>query len=380
MGRRTSGGSVGLEKIGNVQANLATLTTTQANSDLVLDPNGTGNVQVNGSITVNSGDVTIADQGDLRLREAVANGSNYIAMQAAANMASNYTITWPSAVAGVSGYVLSSDTSGNLSWSAAGGTIPVSDPGAVATVYYPLFGTNAGAVPTTLSPNARSNLSFVPSSGELISTIQTAATQRGSNGAGGTLTLQGTGNATKATASILMNENVASTSTTTGTLVVTGGVGIGGKLFTGTDIDVNGVVIALRTEVAQTTSYTLQLTDRGKTVSFTPGAAINVTIPQDTTVNFPVGSIVYINNVGSGSTNTLTLQKEAAVTATNIGQRIAPGEEIELRKRAANYWIVIQSPTSVTASTVSSPSATIATAGGFRTHTWTSGTDTFTVS
>jgi hypothetical protein len=222
MGRRTSGQSVGFEKIGNVSAMQAMLSTTQANQDLTLDPNGTGGVLVNG-------DITIFDQGDLRLRESSGNGTNYIAQHAASTMTANYTITWPAAVAGTNGFVLSSDTSGNLSWSSPGGIISVADPGATATVHYPLFGTNAGAVPTSLAPNARSNLSFVPSTGELTASIMTAGVNRGSNLASGTLTIRGTGNATKATASILMDENVTSSSTATGTLVITGGMGVSGQ-------------------------------------------------------------------------------------------------------------------------------------------------------
>lgn len=222
MGRRTSGQSVGFEKIGNVAAMAAMLSTTQSNQDLTLDPNGTGGVLVNG-------DLTILDQGDLRLREASGNGTNYIAQHAATNMTANYTITWPAAVAGTNGFVLSSDTSGNLSWSSPGGIISVTDPGATATVHYPLFGTNAGAVPTSLAPSARSNLSFVPSTGELVASIMTAPVHRGSNSASGTLTIRGTGNLTKATASILMDENVTSSSTATGTLVITGGMGVSGQ-------------------------------------------------------------------------------------------------------------------------------------------------------
>ena len=225
MGRRTSGQSVGLEKIGNVQANANTLTTTQTNSDLVLDPNGTGGVVI-------SGDVTIADQGDLRLREGTAGGTNYIAMQASATMAGNYTITWPAAVAGSNGFVLSSDTSGNLSWTNPSNlAIAVSDPGSVATVHYPIFATNAGSLPTSLTPNARSNITFVPSTGELFSDIGRHPNIIGSTANSGTLTIRGTSSSTKATASVLMTDNVSSSSTTTGTLVVTGGVGVSGSLF-----------------------------------------------------------------------------------------------------------------------------------------------------
>jgi hypothetical protein len=166
MGRKTSGQQVGFQSIGNVQANANTLTTTQTNQDLTLDPNGTGGVVING-------DITIANQGDLRLREASGGGSNYIAMQAASAMSTDYTITWPAAVAGASGYVLTSTDAGVLSWAAIPATgVTASDPGSSATVHYPIFETNAGSIPTGALTTAkvRSNLSFVPSTGLLSAT------------------------------------------------------------------------------------------------------------------------------------------------------------------------------------------------------------------
>lgn len=230
MGRRTSGGTVGQEKIGNISATGATLATTQLNQDLTLDPNGTGGVIVNA-------DIAIADQGDLRLREASANGTNYIALQAASTMAANYTITWPAAVTGTNGFFLASDTSGNLSWTSAAGNIAVSDPGSTATVHYPLFGTNAGAIPATLDPKARANLSFVPSTGDL-----TVPIVSGSAANSATLTLRGTSSATKATASVLMTDGVASSTTATGTLVITGGMGVSGQITVTTLVETSSIV------------------------------------------------------------------------------------------------------------------------------------------
>jgi hypothetical protein len=249
MGRRTSGARVGFEKIGLVAADAATLRTTQPNLGLTLSPNGTGttsitsNTSVTGTMTVSStleagattvnGNLTILAQNQLRLREASGNGTNFIAFRAAANMAADYTLTFPAAVSGTNGFVLSSDTSGNLSWVSAGGQIAIVDPGAVATVHYPLFDTNAGSLPTTLAPNARSNLQFVPSTGELSATIGRFPDVIGSTATSGTLTIRGTSSATKFTGaggSVRMTDNVASSSTTTGTLVVTGGVGVSGQL------------------------------------------------------------------------------------------------------------------------------------------------------
>ena len=210
MGRRTSGQQVGLETIGLIQANSATLTTTQLNSDLTLDPNGSGNVTVTASISM-TGDLVIQNQSDLRLSEASGNGTNYIAMQAAATMASNYTITWPSAVAAASGYVLSSDSSGNLSWASAGGNITVSDSTSTATVHYPFFGTSAGSLPTTFAPLVRSNLSFVPSTGILTS------------------------------AGLTLTASTASSTVSSGALIVTGGVGIGGQMTAATIVETSSI-------------------------------------------------------------------------------------------------------------------------------------------
>jgi hypothetical protein len=240
MGRRTSGQQVGLQSIGNVQANANTLTTTQTNQSLTIAPNGTGTVNVQNSTTFNS-DLNIANQGDLRLLEASANGTNFIAQQAAASMTANYTITWPAAVSATNGFFLASDTSGNLSWTSAAGNIAVSDPGASATVHYPFFGTNSGSLPTTLSPSARSNLSFVPSTGELTATAGSFANVYGSVSNSGTITIRGTTAGTKATASVLMSDNVASTTTGTGTLVVTGGVGVSGQLTCTTLVETSSI-------------------------------------------------------------------------------------------------------------------------------------------
>lgn len=57
-----------------------------------------------------------------------------------------------------------------------------------------------------------------------------AATQLGSAASGGTQIIRGTSHATKAAASILMNDNVASTGTSSGTLVITGGLGVSGRI------------------------------------------------------------------------------------------------------------------------------------------------------
>lgn len=100
---------------------------------------------------------------------------------------------------------------------------------------------------------------------------------------------------------------------------------------------VDGTVRSLRTEVSQTTAYTLQLTDRDKVVNMANGTDVQVIIPNDSTVNFPVGSVVHINRTGSGN---VELTKEAGVSTNKSGNMFA-NEELLVRKRAANNWIVV---------------------------------------
>ena len=238
MGRKVSIGVVGSGGgLGTIVAGGTgnTLTTAVTNQNLIIDPNGTGTTQIVGAAQLNA-------QSELRLADS--DSSNYVALRAGSTIATNYTLTWPSAVTGVSGYALTADTSGNLSWtSLASGGVAMSDPGSSATVHYPVFLTNAGAISTSQATgfNNRANLSFIPSTGELTATAFLGANVYGSAANSGTLTLRGTTSGTKATGSILMTDNVASSTTGTGTLVVTGGVGISGQLTATTFVETSSI-------------------------------------------------------------------------------------------------------------------------------------------
>ena len=239
MGRKVSIGVVGSGGgLGTIVAGGSgnTLTTAVTNQNLIIDPNGTGTTQIVGAAQLNA-------QSELRLADT--DSSNYIALRAAGTISSNYTLTWPAAVTGVAGYALTSGTDGTLSWtSLASGGVAMTDPGASATVHYPVFITNAGSISTTQVTgfNNRANLSFVPSTGELTATALNAPNHYGSAANSGTITIRGTTSATKATASVLMTDNVASSTTATGTLVVTGGVGISGQLTVTTLVETSSIV------------------------------------------------------------------------------------------------------------------------------------------
>ncbi len=70
--------------------------------------------------TVDSTGISINNQGDLRLKEASGNGSNYVALQSPASLSSNVSLTLPS-TDGNDGEFLQTDGSGNLSFSVVQG-------------------------------------------------------------------------------------------------------------------------------------------------------------------------------------------------------------------------------------------------------------------
>lgn len=112
MGRKVTVGVVP-GGIGQLSVENNTVRTVDTNSNLSLTANGTGIVQVNNASTF-IGDITINAQGDLRLADA--DSSNYVAIQAPAVIATNYTITLPSAAPSQNNFVLQSDTSGVTTW------------------------------------------------------------------------------------------------------------------------------------------------------------------------------------------------------------------------------------------------------------------------
>ena len=113
--------------------------------------------------------LNIGTQKELRLQDA--SGSEYVGMKAASST-TDYTMTWPGAVAGGNGYVLKSTTGGVLSWAEAdaGGTSwqAVITTGTTATAGNGYFcNTTGGAFTLTLpsSPTIGDEVSFVDYAG-----------------------------------------------------------------------------------------------------------------------------------------------------------------------------------------------------------------------
>jgi hypothetical protein len=137
-------------------------------------------------------------------------------------------------------------------------------------------------------------------------------------------------------------------------------------------LSADGPVVDRRQDNGQSSSYTIALADRNRVVAFNGAGAQTVTIPNESSVDFPIGSVVYIARVGTGS---LTLAAAAGVTLSKTGT-FASNEELYVRKRASNNWIVIDSERNLSGS-----GGTTTTPTGFSLHQYTTtGAGTFTVS
>ena len=156
--RRISTGVVGGPILGVMSSNTNTLTTLTTNSDLEIDPNGTGIVRTKSHHSID-------DNQSLQLQNS-GNTQN-VSIKSPGALTASYTITLPS-TGGTNNYVLKTDGSGGLDWVEV--ALNVSNQTVSGTTHYPVITTVTNG-PTTQTVNVSSSkLSFVPSTGTLSAT------------------------------------------------------------------------------------------------------------------------------------------------------------------------------------------------------------------
>lgn len=109
--------------------------------------------------------------------------------------------------------------------------------------------------------------------------------------------------------------------------------------FGGTDtIPLGNIPTSLPVTVnTQTSSYTAVLADAGVVVEMNSGSANNFTIPPNSSVAFPVGTIIGVYQMGAGLT---TIVAGSGVTIRNVGAMHGQYAEASLRKRATDEWVL----------------------------------------
>ncbi len=153
---------------------------------------------------------------------------------------------------------------------------------------------------------------------------------------------------------ILVTQTGAGTTTLAGsggvTLNAVGGLALPGQWATAllrkTDADVwvvtildaaggSGVVEAN----VQTASYTLALSDAGKAVEMDVAGANDLTVPPNSSVALPVGTVIEVAQVGAGQT---TVVAGSGVTVRTPETLVLSGQwsTVSLRKRGTDDWLL----------------------------------------
>lgn len=135
---------------------------------------------------------------------------------------------------------------------------------------------------------------------------------------------------------------------------------------------VEGTLQALKTENVKTGGHTLQLEDRDRVVAMNNTSSATVVVPDDSSIDFPIGSVVFVSRINSGN---VEITAASGVTVSKLGS-LGPQEEIVLRKRASNNWQLLEEKEFFREASGGS----IDDQGVAKSHSFTStGSDTFTV-
>lgn len=88
------------------------------------------------------------------------------------------------------------------------------------------------------------------------------------------------------------------------------------------------------------TTYILALADAGTAVEFTSASTVTVTVPPNSSIAFPVGTVIELAQFGAG---VLTVAAGSGVTirsANNLLSARTQYSTLSLRKRATNEWVL----------------------------------------
>lgn len=200
MPRKITSGRVGGPVLGNLSTGTNTFSSVETNANIVFTPDGTGTTEF-------TKDIFTSGEAGVRFGDG---DTNYALIKAPAALVGNYTLTLP-ADDGATNNVLKTDGNGVLSWSAP--ALAVTDRSAADnTTYYITMADSTSGTEDTLSI-ASDRMSFVPNPGRLsVNQLRSTSSQ-------------------------------ASSSTTTGSLVVTGGAGIGGQLTAVSIVETSSIAL-----------------------------------------------------------------------------------------------------------------------------------------
>ena len=90
----------------------------------------------------------------------------------------------------------------------------------------------------------------------------------------------------------------------------------------------------------KTANHTLVITDAGTAIEVNSGSAVTITVPANSSVAFPIGTVIEVAQVGAGQ---ITLAYADSVTLNSADGLLATRTQystLTLRKSATDTWLV----------------------------------------
>lgn len=190
------------------------ITTILPDENLIIDPNGSGQVLVNATVQIRSA-------ASLQFRDT--DNSNFVALKSPSVQASDLTFTLP-ATYGTTGQFIRTDGAGVLSMATPAIALTNDITTSNNNQYITFTDITSGTITGVKISNNK--LMYQPNTGALFAGIL-----YGGEAASNSLVLRTTTDGTKG--QVYIDENTASSSTTTGALRVAGGAGISGAVYIG---------------------------------------------------------------------------------------------------------------------------------------------------
>jgi hypothetical protein len=100
---------------------------------------------------------------------------------------------------------------------------------------------------------------------------------------------------------------------------------------------IDEALVSIQETAEKTAAYTLALADAGKIVQMNASGAVDLTVPLNSSIAFPVGTVVGVYNRSSSN---VTVVGTSGVTVRNAGA-IPQYGEVSLRKRATDEWVMV---------------------------------------
>lgn len=262
--------------------------------------------------------------GELSFYEGSGGGGNFIKLKAPSAVTTDTTLTLPDGPPGVAGWLLKSDTSGNLGWTAptAATTIEATNDSTTTTAF-PIVFIDSNTLKTTST-----KLSFIPSTGALTSTGFSATDATATTSLNSTSLTTGAGtfsliNTTAATVNFAGAATALSIGAGTGTTTINNNTVITGNLTTIGNTVHNGTFTVQGTQTYLNTTV-MTVTDKNIELGFataTSGGAVSTSFTFGLITFSNQGTVARIGS--SGSFGRITFS-----SVNQIPTGVRPGTEL----------------------------------------------------